>query len=132
MKIVKTNDGMALHIISSITNNSVTSKGKYYNYKRLVIPNVIMDYFFGIKSKLVYVYLYFYEDSIFLSVERISGIKFSKRKIMKFGKKNSFFINLNEKSLSKHNVSIGENVLFVVNGDNSLFGSDSISIELIF
>ena len=132
MKIVKTDDGMALHIISSITNNSVTSKGKYYNYKRLVIPNVIMDYFFGIKSKLVYVYLYFYEDSIFLSVERISGIKFSKRKIMKFGKKNSFFINLNEKSLSKHNVSIGEKVLFVVNGDNSLFGSDSISIELIF
>ena len=50
MKIVENERGFELHIISSLTDNIVTSQGKRYNYKRLVIPNVLMDYFFSKKK----------------------------------------------------------------------------------
>ena len=51
---------------------------------------------------------------------------------MKLSNKNSHFINLNERSLSKHDISISDTVLFVIGGKNSLLDSDCISIELRF
>jgi len=110
----------------------VSVNGKCYNYKRLVIPNVLMEYFREKKSVLEYVYLYFQDDSIFLSVEKLHDIKYSKRRIIQVGKKNSFFINLNERSLLKHDVTVGNNVLFVVGGESKLNDSECISIELRF
>ena len=92
MRIVENGDRFELHIFSSITDNNVSVNGKLYNYKRLVIPNVLMEYFWEKKSVLEYVYLYFQDDSIFLSVEKLHDIKYSKRRIIQVGKKNSFFI----------------------------------------
>lgn len=132
MKIVECENSFELHIFSSVTDNIVTSNGKSYNYKRLVIPNVLIEYFREKNSILDYVYLYFQEDSIFLTVEKLRGVKFSKRKLIPLSKKNSFFINLNERSLLKHNVVVGRKVLFVVGGENRLNNSDCISIELRF
>lgn len=132
MRIVENGDRFELHIFSSITDNNVSVNGKLYNYKRLVIPNVLMEYFWEKKSVLEYVYLYFQDDSIFLSVEKLHDIKYSKRRIIQSGKKNSFFINLNERSLLKHGVTVGSNVLFVVGGESKLNDSECISIELVF
>ena len=132
MRIVENGDRFELHIFSSITDNNVSVNGKLYNYKRLVIPNVLMEYFWEKKSVLEYVYLYFQDDSIFLSVEKLHDIKYSKRRIIQVGKKNSFFINLNERSLLKHGVTVGSNVLFVVGGESKLNDSECISIELRF
>ena len=132
MRIIENGDRFELHIFSSITDNNVSVNGKLYNYKRLVIPNVLMEYFWEKKSPLEYVYLYFQDDSVFLSVENLHDIKYSKRRIIQAGNKNSFFINLNERSLNKHNISIGDNVLFVVGGESKLNDSECISIELRF
>ena len=132
MRIVENERGFELHIISSLIDNIVTSQGKRYNYKRLVIPNVLMDYFFSKKNNLVYVYLYFYNESVFLSFEKLPDLKYSQRRLMKLSNKNSYFINLNERSLSKHDISISDTVLFVIGGKNSLLDSDCISIELRF
>jgi hypothetical protein len=132
VRIVENENCFELHIFSSITDNNVSVNGKCYNYKRLVIPNVLMEYFREKKSVLEYVYLYFQDDSIFLSVEKLHDIKYSKRRIIQVGKKNSFFINLNERSLLKHDVTVGSNVLFVVGGESKLNDSECISIELRF
>lgn len=132
MRIVENGGRFELHIFSSVTDNVVTSNGKSYNYKRLVIPNVLMEYFREKKSVLEYVYLYFQEDSVFLSVEKLHDVKYSKRRIIQLGKKNSFFINLNERSLLKYGFTVGSNVLFVIGGESKLNDSECISIELRF
>jgi len=132
MRIVVEDGLLKLHISSSITDNYVVSNGKKYNYKRLVIPNVLMDYFHGLKDDLSYVYLYFLEDHVLLSVEKLDGLKYSKRKIVEMKNKKTVYINLNERSFHKHNLSIGSNVLFVISGDSLLENSDCIGIELFF
>lgn len=133
MKIVDSGDFFELHIKSSISDNIVTVNGKSYVYKRLVIPKILIDYFSeDLSGNVKYLYLYFLENQVFLSSEKISDIKFSKRKVMKINHKNSFFINLNERSLEKHNISLGNNVLFVVGKNNLLNSSGNISIELRF
>lgn len=132
MKIVDGDGGLELHISSSVIDNFVTSHGKRYNYRRLVIPNVIMDYFWDKKPNLEYVFLYFVDAFVFMSVEKIHGLKFSRRKVIRFGKKNSYFITLNEKSFRKHEIVVGSSVLFVVGGVNVLDGSDCVTVELRF
>lgn len=132
MDLIEFEDRFELHISSSLFNNNVTSNGKCYNYKRLVIPNLLMDYFRKKKDNLEYVYLYFWDESVFMSVEKLPDVKYSKRRVMKLGKKNSYYIYLNEKSLLKHDISIGDNVVFVIGSNKCLLGSECINIELLF
>ena len=132
MKIVECGDSFELHISSAVTDNYVVSNGRTYNYKRLVIPNVLINFFFEINPNTSYVYLYFYENSIFLSVEKLFDYKYSRRKLMKFKSKNSYFINLNLKSLDKHDVTINDSAVFVVKKNVSLNSDSNVVIELIF
>lgn len=132
MKIVETDSSFELHISSAVTDNYVTANNKRYFYKRLVIPTLLINFFLSVKPKLSYVYLYFHEDHVFLSVEKLSDIKYSKRKLMKFKSKNSYFINLNTNSLVKHDIIISDIVLFKIRYDNVLNSSSNICIELIF
>ncbi len=131
MKIVESGDSFELHIESSVTDNIVNVKGNVYTYKRLVIPGIIIDYFSSV-GDVEYLFLYFSGDHVFLSCEKIPGLKYSKRKLVKHGNKYSYFINLNKKSLDKHNITLKDKVVFIV-GSNECLNSDSnISIELLF
>lgn len=132
MKIVETEDSFELHISSAVTDNYVVSNNKQYNYKRLVIPNLLVNFFFENNPNTKYVYLYFYQNHVFLSNEKLSDYKYSKRKLMKFKTKNSYFINLNIKSLVKNNVTIDNSVVFVVNNNRLLNSASNINIELCF
>lgn len=132
MNIQKEEDSLVLHISASITNNVSSSNGKFYEYKRIVIPNVLMNYFLNNKKDgLRYLYLYFMKDHVYLSHKKYD-CKYSKRKVLKFKNKNSFYINLNDKSLNKHNISVGDSVDFMVSSDNFVDDADDIGIELIF
>lgn len=134
MKLVETEDSFELQIYSAVTDNFVKSKDQQYYYKRLVIPSLLANYFLDIKPNTKYVYLYFVDDSVFLSIEKLDDYKFSKRKLMKLQNKyKSYFINLNVNSLTKHDIHVGSNVLFKVCINNSRLNSISnICIELIF
>ena len=83
MKLVETEDSFELQIYSAVTDNFVKSKDQQYYYKRLVIPSLLANYFLDIKPNTKYVYLYFVDDSVFLSIEKLDDYKFSKRKLMK-------------------------------------------------
>jgi len=131
MRIVGSRNSFELHVSSSLFDNNVVVGGKCYNYKRLVIPKVIMDYFLENNPELTYIYFYFVDDSIFISVERLHGLKYSKRKVMKISGKNSYFVNLSLKSFEKVGVDVGDNVLFVI-GRDCLKSSDKVGIELVF
>lgn len=133
MKIVETDSSFELHISSAVTDNYVTVNNKKYLYKRLVIPRILVNFFKSVKPKIDYVYLYFYEDHVFLSVEKLSDIKYSRRKLMKFKNRNIHFIDLNMSSLMKHDVSVNDSVLFKISYENVLKDSSSnICVELIF
>ena len=132
MKIVETEDSFELHISSAVTDNYVVSNNKQYNYKRLVIPNLLVNFFFENNPNTKYVYLYFYNNHVFLSNEKLSDYKYSKRKLMKFKNKNSYFINLNIKSLVKNNVTIDDSVVFVVNNNRLLNSVSNVTVKIIF
>lgn len=132
MKIVETEDSFELHISSAVTDNYVVSNNKQYNYKRLVIPNLLVNFFFENNPNTKYVYLYFYQNHVFLSNEKLSDYKYSKRKLMKFKNKNSYFINLNIKSLIKNNVTINDSVVFVVNNNRLLNSVSNVTVKIIF
>lgn len=132
MKIVETEDSFELHISSAVTDNYVVSNNKRYNYKRVVIPNVLVNFFFESNPNTKYVYLYFYDNNVFLSIEKLSEYKYSKRKLMKFKNKNSYFINLNVSSLVKHGINIDDSVEFVVERNTLLNSESNVSIKLMF
>ena len=132
MKLVETDSSFELHISSAVTDYYVISNNTKYFYKRMVIPSLLVNFFFEVDSELKYLYLYFVEDRVFLSIEEISDIKFSRRKLMKFKDKNSYFINLNNTSLTKHSISVKDRVVFVVSADSVLNSVSSICIELLF
>ena len=132
MRIVETEDAFELRISSAVTDNYVVSNDKKYNYKRLVIPSLLVNFFFEKNHNTKYVYLYFYKNNVFLSNEKLSEYKYSKRKLMKFKSKNSYFINLNIRSLAKHDISVDDSVVFVISTKGSLNSNSKISIKLIF
>lgn len=132
MRIVDSGDSFELHISSSITDNIIHGNGKEYVYKRLVIPHLLMDYFFSMKKNLSFLYVYFLGDHVYLSCVKVHGIKFSKGKIQKLNNKNTFFINLNTSSFSKHDIIIRDNVLFVLSSKTMLNDNLNVCIELFF
>lgn len=132
MKLVETDSSFELHISSAVTDYYVISNNTKYFYKRMVIPSLLVNFFFEVDSELKYLYLYFVEDRVFLSIEELSDIKFSRRKLMKFKDKNSYFINLNNTSLTKHSISVKDSVVFVVSADSVLNSVSNICIELLF
>ena len=132
MKIKECGSSLELLISSAVTNNYVISNNKKYVYKRIVIPEIIMKFLLEKKPDITYLYLYFLQNQIFLSYEKLPDYKFSRRKIMQIQNKNSFFINLNTNSLSKHNISVGSEVLFIVAAKPLPDSASNISIELKF
>lgn len=135
MKIIKAGASLELHILSSVTDNTVKINDVSYEYKRLVIPKVIMDYFSvngSVNGGTVnYLYLYFHDHHVYLSEKKIQNMKFSRRKVMKISN-NSFCINLNPHSLKKYDIQIGDNVLFKVYAESVIDEDDVIGIELKF
>lgn len=132
MKIVETDDAFEIHISSAVTDNYVVANNKRYNYKRLVIPNLIINFFFENKPNTKYVYLYFLKGHIFISYEKLSDIKFSRRKLMKIKGKNSFFIDLNLNSLSKYGIVVSDSVLFKIVKNDDVNFDNNVVVELVF
>ena len=67
-----------------------------------------------------------------MSDEKLSDYKFSRRKIMKYVNKNTYFINLNEKALAKHNIVIRDSVLFSVSYETTKIFESNIYVKLFF
>lgn len=132
MKIVEKGNSFELHIISAVTNYYVTSNNKTYNYYRLIIPNVLVNFFLENNPNTKYVYLYFIGSDVFLSAERLDDVKYSRRKLMKFKDRNIYFIYLNIKSLTKHNVTVNDSVKFIISNGSVLKSQSNVQIRIKF